>query len=88
MAFQPLEIVRHSGDDGNVAIFLGELQKLPGVGQARRKTIQRTDDLLQPRALPSQFLCALRLIPDVGLFQFAHHFHETLLLVRVVKDTP
>jgi hypothetical protein len=46
------------------------------------------DDLVERRALLAQLLRALRMVPDVGIFELAADFFETLGLRLVVKDTP
>ena len=45
-------------------------------------------DRVQTRALAAQILGALRIVPDIGAFEFAVYFFQTLVLDRVVKDTP
>jgi hypothetical protein len=50
--------------------------------------VQPFHEFGQPRALAAQILRALRIVPDVRVFQFAGYFFQTLTLGRVVKDTP
>ena len=50
--------------------------------------VERFDDLRQLRALLTQILGALRIIPDAGVFQFALYFSQAITFVIVVKDTP
>jgi hypothetical protein len=38
--------------------------------------------------LTPQFLGALRIVPDSGVFQFAAYFVEAFELAVIVKDTP
>ena len=45
-------------------------------------------ELGEARAFAAEVLGALRLVPDVGVFQFAGYFFQALALDRVVKDTP
>jgi hypothetical protein len=46
------------------------------------------DHFLERRALATQGLRALRIVPDVGAFQLPVYFFETFDLVVEVKDTP
>jgi hypothetical protein len=50
--------------------------------------VQPFHEFGQPRAFAAQILRALRIIPDVRVFQFAGYFFEALALGGVVKDTP
>ena len=49
---------------------------------------ERADLRLQLGALTAQFLRALGIIPEFGLFEFALDFGQALLLGVEVKDTP
>jgi hypothetical protein len=40
------------------------------------------------RPLTTQILRALRIVPDIGTFQFPGYFFQAFTLDRVVKDTP
>jgi hypothetical protein len=44
--------------------------------------------MLEFGALLAEFLRALGLVPDAGLFQLARYFLEAFVLVLVIKDTP
>ena len=44
--------------------------------------------LLELRALLAELLRALRIVPDVRVFELARHFFEALGLRVEVKDTP
>jgi len=46
------------------------------------------DGLVQQRAFAAQGLRARGVVPDVGAFEFAVYFFQTLFLGVVVKDTP
>jgi len=43
--------------------------------------------LFEFSALPAEFLGALRVVPDSGLFEFAVYFLQALVLIVVIKDT-
>jgi hypothetical protein len=49
--------------------------------------IETADDLVELRALPAEFLRAIRIIPDAGLLELASYFLQALVLVVVIKDT-
>jgi len=42
----------------------------------------------QPYPVLAEFLCAFRLVPDIGLRQFAIDFFQLFFTAGVVKDTP
>ncbi len=73
---------------GFVLIGCRQFEQLAGVGKALRQAADAADDLLQPGALAAQFLGARRIVPDLGIFQFAGDFLEAFTLGLVVKDTP
>ena len=64
-----------------------ELQQLPRVAQPPADPVQTLNYALQFRSLPSQFLGAVSVVPDTGLFEFPGYFLEALVLVIVIKDT-
>jgi len=43
--------------------------------------------LLELGALLAQFLSAVRVVPDSGLFELALYFLQALVFVVVIKDT-
>lgn len=49
---------------------------------------ERADLGFEFSALAAKFLRALGLVPELGLFEFALDFGQTLLLGVEVKDTP
>jgi len=92
-----LEAFHFRGESGCVPFdFIGrpdiglvgrELQQLSRVAQPPADPVQTLNDALQLRTLPSQFLGAVSIVPDAGLFEFPGYFLETLVLVIVIKDT-
>ncbi len=52
------------------------------------KVRQGSDLGFQARAFLAQLLGALRLVPDIGLFEFALDFYQAVRLGVEVKDTP
>jgi hypothetical protein len=43
---------------------------------------------VQAGTFAAQFLRARRIVPDLGIFQFAAYFFQLFALGSVVKDTP
>ena len=66
-------------------------RQLQQISPASRKplvsSIQAADHLLEFGALLAEFLRALGVVPDSGLFEFARYFLQPLVLVIVIKDT-
>jgi len=50
--------------------------------------VDAVDDAFELRALTTQGLRALRLVPDPRVLELAQDLGQALLLARVVKDTP
>jgi hypothetical protein len=71
-----------------VVLFLGKRQQIFRIRQAAAKLVQRDDYELQRSAFLAQRLRALRIVPDVGLLEFALYFGESLCLGLIVKGTP
>jgi hypothetical protein len=64
-----------------------QVEQFAGVPQPGRQLVQADDDVLELRTLLTERLGALRLIPDIGLFEFAPNLGQALRLAIVVKDT-
>jgi hypothetical protein len=64
------------------------LQQLVSVVEACCQRIEAENDLLQLRSFLPECLRAIRLIPDVGLFQFPLDFSQAFSISVIVKDTP
>ena len=71
-----------------VVFHLDQVEQLAGADQAFGQVADAVDGLVQQRALAAQRLRAFGVVPDVGVFQFAVDFFQTLDLGVVVKDTP
>ena len=80
--------MRDGHDRSLVAFGRRQFQQFVGVVQAVADAVQAFHELAEARALAAQILRALRVVPDVGAFQFAAYFFQTFALGRVVKDTP
>ena len=64
-----------------------EFQQLSRVAQSAADPVQTLNDALQLRPFPSQFLGAVGIVPDAGLFEFPGYLLEALVLVIAIKDT-
>ena len=74
--------------DGPRVRFLGgEIQKVRRIAQGTLEPVQTPDDLLQLGALLPEFLGALRVVPNPGLFELALYFLQPFVLAVVIKDT-
>jgi hypothetical protein len=71
-----------------VLLALGQLQQFCRLGQAIEHRGDAVDGLLEDGAFAAQALGPLGVVPDVGQFELAVYFFQTLLLGVVVKDTP
>jgi len=71
-----------------VVLAFGQVQQLAGADQAIGQFTDAVDGLVEQRTLAAQRLRAFGLVPDIGVFQLAVDFFQTLTLGVVVKDTP
>jgi hypothetical protein len=80
--------VGFDGDQGVVVIVgAGQFEQVAGVEQAAFQAAQRPDDVFQGFLFASQILGVLRVVPDVGAFQFGIDDEQAFGLGIVVKDT-
>ncbi|OHC29536.1 MAG: hypothetical protein A3J71_03290 [Pseudomonadales bacterium RIFCSPHIGHO2_02_FULL_60_43] len=93
--FQLLENVAQAFDFGGdvvdralIVFFDGHIEQVARIGQAAGQIVDGFDDQRQRGALTAQALGIFGLVPDVGVFEFAVYFDQTIMLVIVVKDTP
>jgi hypothetical protein len=88
----PARIALYVVDDGLrrflVVLHLGQFQQFAGAGQAVGQRADAGNGLVQQRAFAAERLRTLRVVPDVGTFEFAIDFFQTLYFCVVVKDTP
>jgi hypothetical protein len=80
------------GGDGQrrafVALFDREVEQILRLAEAFAQAADAADDAVQAGAFAAQILSALRIVPDVRVFQLASDFFEALGLRIEVKDTP
>jgi hypothetical protein len=85
--FEAPQVPFDFGCRGGVVFFDRKSEQFVRVPQPVADLVQPDDDLLQPRPLLAERLCALRFVPDVRLFQLALDLGQPLRLLFVVKDT-
>jgi hypothetical protein len=88
----PARITLDVGDDrvgGVLVVFhLDQVEQFGRAFEALGQFTDAVDGFFQRRTLATQRLRAGGVVPDVGIFQFAIDFFQTLDLGVVVKDTP
>jgi hypothetical protein len=70
-----------------VILAAGKLEQFGGIGQLLVDIDQRQYDAFQQFLLLAQFLGALGVVPDLGIFEIAVQFFELRGLGIEVKDT-
>jgi hypothetical protein len=83
-----LDIARDRKRSALVAFLDGQIEQIARLGQALGQAADAADDAFEARAFLAEVLRALRVVPDVGMFEFAGDFFEPLGLGLEVKDTP
>jgi hypothetical protein len=84
---QPVDVGLDFLEGVRVRLRRGQFQKLPGIAQGAPEPIEAADDLLELGPFLSQFLGAVRIVPNAGLLELALYFLQPLVLVVVIKDT-
>jgi hypothetical protein len=84
---QPLGVRFDFRRSREIPLGSGKIEKLSRVRQAPRQAVEADDDILEFRALSTEFLGPLGRIPDSGLFEFAGYFLQAFFFVLVIKDT-
>jgi hypothetical protein len=88
MRFQRIDVVR-DGLYRRLVVFDGrQFQQFVRITEPGHDAVDAFHEFGQPRAFAAEILRALRLIPDLRVFEFAGYFFEAFTLDRVVKDTP
>ena len=88
LAFDPVHVLLDRAHHGLVRVGLGQLEQFAGLVQADAQAVEGADHCLELGAFAAQFLRALRLVPDGGVFELAQDFGQALGAALVVKDTP
>jgi len=85
---QAIDVARHRFGGAGVVLRLGEVQQLIGAVQPFAERANAIDDAVELSTLLAELLRALRVVPDVRVFELASYFLEPIALDVVVKDTP
>jgi hypothetical protein len=85
--FEPRRFAPERFEGRRVLVCRGELEQLVGIGNATFDAIERFDDRVENLFLLAEFLRALRVVPQLGVFELAVQYVETRLFRLVVKDT-
>jgi hypothetical protein len=85
---QRVDVARDGGRSALVAFGLGQFEQFAGTGEVVAERTDAVDDAVERRALLAELLRALRVVPDVRVFQLAAYFLEPFAFAVVVKDTP
>jgi hypothetical protein len=85
---QPVDVGGDGLGGAVVLLGLGQFQQFDGAGQAVAERADPIDDPVERCAFLAELLRALRIVPDVRIFQLAGYFLEPFALGVVVKDTP
>jgi hypothetical protein len=88
LGLEPGEVVGDLVHGTTVVFVYRQFEETFGIVQTGRELFESADDCLEFRPLLSQSLRAIRVIPDVGLLEFALNFRQAFLLAVIVKDTP
>jgi len=83
-----LDVLDHGIGGFLVVLRLGQVEQFARAAQALGQLADAVDGLVERRALAPQRLRALRVVPDVGVLEYALYFLEALALGVVVKETP
>ena len=75
-------------DRVGIIFFQRHLQKFVSISKPGCQRIKAENDLFQKRPFLAERLGPIRLVPDVGFFQFSLDFSQALSISFVVKDTP
>jgi hypothetical protein len=88
LALEARDVLLDGADRAIVGLRLGELEQLAGLAQPAAQAIERADDRLELGAFATEFLGALRVLPDRRVLQFPQDLRKPLAAPFVVKDTP
>jgi hypothetical protein len=76
------------GNRLGVVLVARQFQQVVGIRETPAEFVEDLDDALQRSPLPPERLCALRVVPDPRVLEFADDLGQPFALRRVVKDTP
>jgi hypothetical protein len=92
-----LEPLHFRGESGGVAfdfdggprirLLRRKFEQLARLAQPPGDPVQTLNDAFQLRPLPPEFLGAVGIVPNTGLFEFPSYLLKAFVLVIVIKDT-
>ena len=85
---EAVDIVRDRGGRAFVVLADRKIEQIAGLAERIGQRADAADDAFERRALLAEVLRALRVVPDVGVFELARDFFEAFGLRIEVKDTP
>lgn len=85
---EAIEVIDDFANRVVIVFFDREFEELARIVETASEFVERDDDLFELRALLPQRLRSFRLVPDIGLLEFALDLYEAFGLAFVVKDTP
>jgi hypothetical protein len=84
---EAIDVSLDVGSRVHVRLVRDQIEEFRRVAQGALEAIQPADHLLELGALLAEFLRAVRVAPNAGLFELALYFLQALMLVIVIKDT-
>jgi hypothetical protein len=87
LATQAIDVGLHFQRGAGIGLGGGQLEDLRRIAQAGFEPIQAADDLFEFGTFLTEFLRALRYVPNARLLQLAFYFLQTFLFIVVIKDT-
>jgi hypothetical protein len=83
-----IEIIGQGVDGVLIILLRRHLQQVAGIAKGAIQRVNGLDDFLKRRALTTQLLSILGLVPDGWVFEFAFDLDQAFTSDIVVKDTP
>jgi hypothetical protein len=88
LLLEPADVLLDRRDGSRIPFGLGEFQQFASLLEAFLDPVECPDDRLELRALATELLRLLGLLPDRGVFEFPQDLREPLAAPLVVKGTP
>jgi len=76
------------GETGGVVLGDDQVEQLAGIGEPAAEAVEVGERRVEPGPLATEFLRALRVVPDARIAQFPVQLLEPLALAVVLKGTP
>ena len=82
------EVLFDGADHPLVSVGFGHVEQFGRLVEATCHLVERRNHPVELAALATEFLCALRVLPDGRVFELPQDFRQPLSLAGVVKGTP